>query len=60
MLNELPQSIRAGHLLGSFESFAGQYFLDESKCILSVNETDELIQPWWTRSTAPNRQRRRR
>ena len=25
-LNELPQSIRAGHLLGSFESFAGQYF----------------------------------
>ena len=54
-LNELPQSIRAGHLLGSFESFAGQYFSgvwDESKCILSVNETQELIQPWWTRWTA--------
>lgn len=54
-LNELPPSIRAGHLLGSFESFAGQYFSgvwDESKCILSVNETEELIQPWWTRWTA--------
>ena len=54
-LNELPQSIRAGHLMGSFDSFAGQYFSgvwDESKCILSVNETQELIQPWWTRWTA--------
>jgi len=54
-LNELPQSIRAGHLLGSFESFAGQYFSgvwDESKCILSVNESEQLIQPWWTRWTA--------
>ena len=54
-LNELPQSIRAGHLMGSFESFAGQYFSgvwDESKCILSVNEAELLIQPWWTRWTA--------
>ncbi|HUA82657.1 MAG TPA: phage terminase large subunit [Bryobacteraceae bacterium] len=54
-LNELPQSIRAGHLLGSFETFAGQYFAgvwDESKCILSVNQSDQLIQPWWTRWTA--------
>ena len=54
-LNELPESIRAGHLMGSFESFAGQYFTgvwDESKCILSVTETEQLIQPWWRRWTA--------
>jgi hypothetical protein len=54
-LNELPPSIRAGHLMGSFESFAGQYFAgvwDESKCILGVSESEELIQPWWTRWTA--------
>jgi len=54
-LNALPPSLRAGHLMGSFESFAGQYFAgvwDESKCILSVNETEQLIQPWWTRWTA--------
>jgi hypothetical protein len=54
-LNELPASIRAGHLMGSFESFAGQYFAgvwDESKCILSMTETEQLIQPWWRRWTA--------
>jgi len=41
--------------MGSFDSFAGQYFAgvwDESKCILSMTETEQLIQPWWTRWTA--------
>jgi hypothetical protein len=41
--------------MGSFETFAGQYFAgvwDESKCILGVSESEELIQPWWTRWTA--------
>src|SRR5258708_32062308 len=38
-LDALPPSLRAGHLLGSFDSFAGQYFAgvwDESKVILSA------------------------
>lgn len=51
-LNALPPSLRAGHLLGSFDSFAGQYFAgvwDESKVILPANKVAELIQPWWTR-----------
>lgn len=54
-LNALPASLRAGHLLGSFESFAGQYFAgvwDESKCIIRSSDADRLIQPWWTRWTS--------
>jgi terminase large subunit-like protein len=54
-LNALPASLRAGHLLGSFESFAGQYFAgvwDESKCIITAIQAERLIQPWWTRWTA--------
>ena len=51
-LNALPQSLRAGHLLGSFDSFAGQYFAgvwDESKLILTAQQEAQLIQPWWPR-----------
>lgn len=51
-LNALPPSLRAGHLLGSFDSFAGQYFAgvwDESKLILSRQQEETLIQPWWSR-----------
>lgn len=51
-MNALPPSLRVGELLGSFESFSGQYFAgvwDESKCILTMSETARLIQPWWTR-----------
>jgi len=54
-LNALPPSLRAGHLLGSFESFEGQYFAgvwDESKCIVTAVEAERLIQPWWTRWTS--------
>lgn len=54
-LNSLPESLRAGHLLGSFDSFAGQYFAgvwDESKVILKVSEAEALIQPWWPRWTS--------
>lgn len=54
-LNALPPSLRAGHLLGSFESFAGQYFAgvwDESKCILRAIDCERLIKPWWTRWTS--------
>lgn len=51
-LNALPPSLRAGHLLGSFDSFAGQYFAgvwDESKLILTRDQESSLIQSWWTR-----------
>jgi hypothetical protein len=51
-LNSLPPTLRAGHLLGSFESFAGQYFAgvwDESRLILTGPQEAKLIQPWWNR-----------
>jgi hypothetical protein len=51
-LDTMPPSLRAGHLLGSFDSFAGQYFAgvwDESKLILTAQQEATLIQPWWTR-----------
>lgn len=51
-LNALPPSLRAGHLLGSFDSFAGQYFAgvwDESKLILTRQQEESLIQSWWPR-----------
>src|SRR5271156_5185631 len=51
-LNSLPPSLRSGHLLGSFDSFAGQYFAgvwDESKLILTAQQEANLIQPWWNR-----------
>ncbi len=51
-LDALPPTLRAGHLLGSFDSFAGQYFAgvwDESKLILTAPQEQNLIQPWWNR-----------
>ncbi len=51
-LDALPPSLRAGHLLGSFDSFAGQYFAgvwDESRLILTRDQENALIQSWWTR-----------
>jgi hypothetical protein len=51
-LDSLPPTLRAGHLMGSFDSFAGQYFAgvwDESKLILSAGQEAKLIQPWWQR-----------
>ena len=51
-LNALPPSLRAGHLLGSFDSFAGQYFAgvwDESRIILTRSQEELLIQNWWPR-----------
>ena len=46
-----PESIRAGYLLGSFDSFAGQYFAGvwyEEKHVLSAALVDEIVQYWWT------------
>src|SRR5277367_1930539 len=51
-LDALPPSLRSGHLLGSFDSFAGQYFAgvwDESKLILTRQQEEKLIQNWWPR-----------
>lgn len=51
-LDTMPPSLRAGHLLGSFDSFAGQYFAgvwDESKLILTAAQEARLIQLWWER-----------
>jgi hypothetical protein len=39
-------------LLGSFDSFAGQYFAgvwDESKLILTRTQEERLVQDWWPR-----------
>jgi phage terminase large subunit len=51
-MNGLPPAMRAGHLLGSFEAFVGQYFSgvwDEDKCVLTPREVVQMVQPWWTR-----------
>lgn len=51
-LYELPKDLRDGELLGSFDSFSGQYFAgvwDQRVCVLSEEECDEIIQPWWVR-----------
>lgn len=51
-MNEMPESIRAGYLLGSFDHFEGQYFAgawDPEKCILATPLVEKLVQPWWVR-----------
>jgi phage terminase large subunit len=51
-LNALPQSQRIGELMGSFESFAGQYYSDvweQSTCVLAADLVARIIQPWWRR-----------
>lgn len=48
--NAYPASMRSGYLLGSFESFAGQYFSGvwyEKKHVLSSALVDDLVQYWW-------------
>lgn len=49
-LNSMPQSIRAGWLLGSFDSFEGQYYSgvwDENKIVLPMTDVYSIVQPWW-------------
>lgn len=49
-LNELPPSLRAGHLLGSFDSFAGQYYTavwNEDLCVETQDRVELMMQPWW-------------
>lgn len=50
-MNALPGELRLGELLGSFEHFSGQYFAEVwgEHCVLSVQESQSLIQPWWRR-----------
>lgn len=48
--NAYPESMRAGYLLGSFDSFAGQYFAGvwyEKKHVLPGQLVDDLVQYWW-------------
>jgi hypothetical protein len=51
MMNSLPEHRRKGELLGSFDTFAGQYFGDVwgDHCILKPELVNSIIQPWWTR-----------
>jgi len=51
-LNSLPQTLRVGHLLGSFDSFAGQYFaevFDRDRQVIPQDNAEALIRPWWSR-----------
>ena len=51
-MNALAPSLRVGELLGSFESFSGQYFAgvwDEGQCVVSSSDARVMIQPWWRR-----------
>ena len=51
-MRALDASKRLGELFGSFDQFSGQYYAsvwDEETCVLSVNEAQSLIQPWWPR-----------
>lgn len=51
-MNALPPALRVGELLGSFESFSGQYFAsawDEQRCVLNPDQVKAIVKPWWTR-----------
>lgn len=51
-LNALPPSQRIGELMGSFDSFSGQYFADvweQSTSVLPQEICGQIIQPWWRR-----------
>lgn len=54
-MNALPPNLRAGHLLGSFTEFAGQYFAgvwDEGKCVISPSLVKQIAPNWSTRWTS--------
>jgi hypothetical protein len=46
-LNSLPQSLRVGHLLGQMDKFAGQYFTDIERGVVSLRGLN--IKPWHPR-----------
>lgn len=50
-MNALPPHRRVSELLGTFDSFSGQYFSgvwDEELCTITAAKVDEIVQPWWT------------
>jgi phage terminase large subunit len=48
-LNRLPQAMRIGHLLGSWDRFSGQYF-DVFDPLKHTKRVEEMgLQPWWPR-----------
>jgi len=51
-LNQLPPAQRIGELMGSFDQFGGQYYIDvweQSTCVLDPAVVARIIQPWWVR-----------
>lgn len=51
-LDSLPEALRKGHLLGSFDTFAGQYFAgvwNPEKMVVPVERGLGLIKSWWPR-----------
>jgi hypothetical protein len=51
-LNRLPQSMRIGHLLGSFDKFAGQYFVEWNYERTQIAH-DDFLRIWGRQSWAP-------
>lgn len=45
-LDALPQALRIGYLMGSFDSFAGQYFEIWDEDTMTMSLVDMQIQPW--------------
>jgi Phage terminase large subunit len=51
-LNALPQAMRLGHLLGSFDKFAGQYFTDFDKECTEI-DYDAFLRLWGRQTWQP-------
>lgn len=45
-LDALPQALRIGYLMGSFDTFAGQYFDIWNESLQTIEMRDLAIQPW--------------
>lgn len=51
-LNQLPPAQRIGELMGSFDQFGGQYYIDvweQSSIVLDPAIVAQIVQPWWVR-----------
>ena len=51
-LNKLPPAQRIGELMGSFDQFGGQYYIDvweQSVIVLDPALVARIVQPWWVR-----------
>ena len=50
-MDALPKHRREAELLGNPDSFSGQYFSDVwgEHCILTTDQVNRLVEPWWNR-----------